>query len=259
MPNVNRRWAGARCQIRAAVEIKKDRDAAGWSKSDWLKAPVLPGEKEIKIRFLVSNRDLLIREGQLRRNKELRPGTAFIATGWRFADQKKQKGIVIDLRFESLPIEARLEFKGPEKLEDLEDAEQMARFELFQLHEGSQQIGGAPGSIEPSIPAEPSVSIVSAAVEPKVATRGSELELLITYNVAGGDQNGVQVNETRELRLGNKVVGVFNDTKTRVAGYYTSAHKIQVTRAISPGKYTFRASISAGGKSNESTAYFEIR
>jgi hypothetical protein len=258
LESVNRRWGGARCQIRTAVEIKKDRDKAGWSKSDWLRAPVLPGEKAIRIRLWVSDRDALAREGYLRRNTEVRPGTAFIATGWRFADPSKKKGIVFDLRFEALPVKARMEFKGADQLEDLEDAEQLARIELFQLHEGSQQ--SASSSESPSSrSAGPTITVVSAAVEPKLVRRGGEVELLITYTVGGGSQAAVQVSETRELRKGESNIGTFSDTKTRVPGTYTSSRKIQVTPTTPAGSYTFRALVSIAGTSSEASTSFEVR
>jgi hypothetical protein len=92
-----------------------------------------------------------------------------------------------------------------------------------------------------------------------VASRGSEVELIITYTVSGGDSSPVQVSETRELRKGDRTVGTFNDSKTRVPGTYASSHRIQITPDTLPGSYTFRASVTMAGKSSEASATFEVR
>jgi hypothetical protein len=147
-----------------------------------------------------------------------------------------------------------MEFKGAEKLEDLEDVEQLMRIELFQLHEGTQQAA----EVEPRIAQAPGVSIVTAAVEPRVATRGTEVEFLITYTVSGGP-GPVQVSEKRELRKGDASLAIFNDSKTRVPGTYTSSHKVQISPGTLPGSYMFKASVSMGGNNSEASAKFEVR
>lgn len=258
MDTVNHRWRGARCQIRFSVEIGKGSDK-GWSRSDWLYAPALPGEKPVKIRFSVSNREGLVRGGYLRRNKEIRPGTPFVVTGWHFVEPHKQKGFIVNLRFESLPVDARVEFKDFDRIEHLEDLEQLMRIELFQLHEGSQVAVEAAGEAGTSS-GQPNIKIVSATAQPAVVRRGSELELLISYELHGVDLgSGLEIAETRELISGDDRLAVFNATRSRKPGLYTSSHKIQVTESTKPGRYTYRAEIRLNGTVSEASSVFEVK
>jgi hypothetical protein len=271
---VNRRWKGARCQIRFPIEIKKDRDDNGWSHSDWLKAPSLPDDKELKIRLLVSDREALVRSGYLSQKKVLRPGTAFIAQGWRLENPNKEKGLMLDLRFESLPIQARMEFKGGDRLDDLELVEQAMRIDLFQLYEVSQPVLNTQKIPEPepvkkervaeqSTPTQsydPSVKILAASVQPAQVSRGGKIELIITYVIGGlPPGSGFEVVEKRDIKSGEKVMGSFDDRKSRLSGTYTTTHKIDVAANTAPGVYTFQAVVNLAGKTSEASALFEVR
>ena len=133
LETVNRRWSGQRCQLRVEAEIRRGTDRMGWSSSGWMTAPTLPGDKKVEFRILVSDRAVLVNGGYLRRNRTIRPGTVFRSRGWRLTDPRKQRGLVIDLEFEQVPVQARMVFRGGDRLVDLEDVERIARIELFQL------------------------------------------------------------------------------------------------------------------------------
>lgn len=133
METVNQRWQGKRCQLRVAAEVRRNRDDMGWSSSRWTEAPTLPGDRKLEFRLRVADRDALAEGGYLSRNRSLRPGTIFQSAGWRMTDPGRERGLVLDLRFEQVPVEARMEFRGAARLIDLEDLERVARIELFQL------------------------------------------------------------------------------------------------------------------------------
>lgn len=133
METVNQRWRGKRCQLRVAAEIRRNTDRTGWSASRWMEAPTLPGDRKLQFRLLVADRAALAGGGYLSRGRSVRPGTIFQSNGWRLSDPGRQRGLVLDLQFEQPPVEARMEFRGGDRLVDLEDVEQVARIELFQL------------------------------------------------------------------------------------------------------------------------------
>ena len=133
METVNRRWQGKRCQLRVTADIRRNRDRMGWSASKWMEAPTLPGDKKLKFRLLVADREALAEGGYLSRNRSVRPGTIFQSGGWRLTDPGRERGLVLDLQFDQPPVEARMEFQGGNRLVDLEDLERVARIELFQL------------------------------------------------------------------------------------------------------------------------------
>lgn len=133
LETVNQRWQGKRCHLRVEARIRRGKDRRGWSASEWMKAPTLPGDQRLEFRILVSDRAALANGGYLRRNRSIRPGTIFRSGGWRLSDPDRQRGLVLDLEFEQVPVQARMVFRGGDRLADLEDVERIARVELFQL------------------------------------------------------------------------------------------------------------------------------
>ena len=247
LESVRRRWNGNRCQIRFPAKIKKGK---GWVNGDWMLAPALPGDKDLYVRLSVSDRNRLEQAGFLSGGKDIRAGTYFIAEDWRLKDPDKGRGMFLDLRFEELPVQARLEFRGGVRLSDIERIEQVARIELFQLH--------GPPEAAPGNPA-PQFRIASATVNPTVARPGEEIELLVTYSVPlAGD-----VKELREIHLDGRMIAGFPLQRQRQAGSYTSSHKVTIKAGTAPGMYTYRVQVdlTAGNQrqTSEATASFEVR
>ena len=69
MRTVNQRWAGSRAIIRVPAVVQKGKDKQGWSSSEWLPAPRLPGEREVKFRIWVSDREAPTRRPESTRSK----------------------------------------------------------------------------------------------------------------------------------------------------------------------------------------------
>ena len=295
MKTVNRRWKEARCQVRFGAEIAKGKDRAGWSRSKWLLAPSLPGDRKLFVRLWVSDRALLDRQGLLRRSKFIRPGTPFIAAGWSYREPANQKHLILELRFRQAPVQARLEFRNTRAI-DLEDVERIARVELFQLlaapapspvraAQPSRPVAaaprptaqpvraapykpraGQPASSEGPLPLDagavyrPSIQVVAASVKPARASRGSQITLLIQYAVNGlPPGTNFEVTERRILKLGEKTLGDFEEKLPRAIGSYTSAQQIDIPDTAAPGIYSFQAEVSLIGLTGRASALFEIQ
>ena len=287
MRTVNQRWAGSRAIIRVPAEIKKAKDKRGWSRSDWLPAPRLPGEREVKFRIWVSDREALAREGYLYRKKSIRPGTAFVAENWALSMPSKGRGLHLKLRLESVPVEARIEFTK-HRLDELEDIQRVMRIQIFQLS------GPAPGAVSltrntpsgapappptlmPRAPApapaaasssrdqpepttfSPQVSIDLAGVQPANVEKGSEVRLVIHYRVEGIPPGmPFEIVEHRSLRFGETVIYQFDDSIARTAGTYSSAETVTVPADAPSGVYTFQAKVTLAGVSSEGNALFRV-
>lgn len=275
MENVNRRWSQTRCQIRVALDIGKDRDGQGWSASDWIDPPVLPRERKHRFRVLVSDRASLERGGHLSKRKTLRPGTLFVAEGWRFTDPRKNKGLVLDLRFEGLPIKARMEFDDT-NLDSLETVDTLAKVQLFQVLE---KVEAAPPArpvpiAEPEPPArnaapasravpevfDPAIAISAVSVMPATVTRGGKMDLIVIYTVKGVPPGAaIPVTETRQIRAGERQLASFEEQVHRAAGAFTSTQSINTPADLAPGVYAFDVTLAFAGKVEKSRAFFELK
>lgn len=289
MRTVNQRWAGNRAIIRVAAEISKDRDKQGWSRSDWLPAPRLPGEREVKFRIWVSNREALANEGFLYRKNSIRPGTAFVAENWALSMPDKGKGLHLKLRFESAAVEARIEF-DKHKLDELEDVERVMRVQIFQL--GGPAAGAvsltqdtpieapsgpsAPTLVQHPAPPTPAADLSSpnqegpatfspqikmglVGVQPADVQKGTEVQLVINYQVEGIPPGmPFKIVEDRSLRLGEVVIYQFDDTIARTAGTYSSSETVTVPADAPSGVYTFQAKVTLAGVSSEGSALFRV-
>ena len=288
MRTVNQRWAGSRAIIRVPVAVKKGKDKQGWSSSEWLPAPRLPGEREVKFRIWVSDRDALAREGFLYRKKSIRPGTAFVAENWALSMPAKGRGLHLKLRLESVPVEARIEFTK-HRLDELEDIERVMRIQIFQLSgpaPGAVSLtqntpsgappappalmprsdAPAPAAASPSPPDQqepatfsPLVKIDLVGVQPANVEKGTEVQLVINYQVEGIPP-GVpfKIVEDRSLRFGEKVIYQFDDSIARTAGTYSSAETVTVPADAPSGVYTFQAMVTLAGVSSEGSALFQV-
>ena len=207
---------------------------------------------------------------------------------WSIPD--KGKGLHIKLRFESVAVDARMEFTK-HRLDDLEDVERVMRVQIFQLS------GPAPGAVSltqntpsgappaqqaptltprslvppapaanPSPPAQeepatfsPQVKIDLVGVQPANVEKGTEVQLVINYQVEGIPP-GVpfKIVEDRSLRFGETVIYQFDDSIARTAGTYSSAETVTVPADAPSGVYTFQAKVTLAGVSSEGSALFQV-
>lgn len=287
METVNASWKGSRCQIRFGPEIPRGKTNTGWSRSKWILAPTLPGDKKRYLRLWVSDRAALDSEGYLRRGKFIRPGTPFIALGWSFQNATKRKDLVLGLRFEQVPVQARLEFRDTKAI-DLEDMERLAKVELFQVlgkppptrlppsvqqrrvaETVQQPKAGSPPILPPTeappIPTSdsvyrPTVEVHAASVNPAQVFPGSQISLMIHYEVSGIPAGtSFEVVERRILKREGRVLVTFEEKLPRASGSYTSAQQIDVSAGMSVGIYSLEAEVSLAGVTAKASALFEIR
>jgi hypothetical protein len=253
LESVRERWNGHRVQIRFPAKLEGDGADRGW-----MKAPSLPGDPKLFVRLSVSDRQRLGKDGLLS-GGEIRAGTYFIVEDWQLKEPQNECGLVLDLRFENVPVKARMEFWNGglfspcgERLSDLERVEQVARIELFQLY-GPPATAAAPGSPTPQF------SIASAVVDPPVAGPGNVIELLVTYFIPYAGE----VSELREILRDGRRIASFPAHTPRQPGSYTSSHKVTIKEGTAPGAYTYRVQIDLSGnyqpQSREATAGFEVR
>jgi hypothetical protein len=196
----------------------------------------------------------------------------FTCVGWGLAEPRKQRGLLLNLEFDGLPVKARMEFEDSDKLEDLEDVERLARIELFVV---TAKAAPPPPPPPPPAPApataaapaveapqvyEPAVRILGASVNPAQLTRGAQMDLVITYVVEGLPPGAsFPANEERNLLVGDRQLAHFEQQIPRTTGTFTSAQKIAVPATLKPGVYRFQARISVAGKSAAADALFEVR
>ena len=275
MDTINRRWNGARCQIRIPVVVPKGK---GWVTSDGITTPTLPGEKKLRMRLSVSDQPALQKAGYLRQNKEIRVGTAFIARGWRFKDPKRQRDLVLDLDFEGVPVKAAVDFEDNDDIDNLEEVERVMRFEIFQISAPAAAqapspfptLGAGPAPAHapaPAVPAsgsgqviKPAVKITAVSVQPAAVKPGGEVDMVVVYSLEGiPDGFVVEVRESRRLTAGETAVGSFEETVNRAAGSFTSSQKAQVPAGGAPGIYTVRIEVTAAGQRAEGSAIFQVR
>lgn len=249
LASVREQWNGSLAQIRFPMKLKKGK---GWVESPWMEAPTLPGEPPMFVRLLAADRNRLEREGRLTANGEIRPGTIFVVEDWLLTDSKKRRGLAVDLRFADTPVQARLEFKGTDRLEDLEQVERVSRIELFQLREKQP---AAPVAAR----APQALQILEVRVEPAVAGPNEDINLVIAYAVPSEGE----VTEERELRFRGQVAANFSEQKRRQPGQYTSSYELKIEPGTPAGTYTFQANLilsAAGGSETErASASFEVR
>ena len=288
LDEVNRRWKGARCRIRIQVPIKNASDSQGWSKSPRIVGPTESGaytsnplEAWAAVRISVS--DLAALRPILRAGS-IPPGTTFIAEGWRLEDPKRGTGPVLELRFADLPVRARISFVvGLRKklpLDKLGIVDLWLRLSAFQLSAVDEQLVDVPRTAEAgpgdtrargrepvladspaSAPAsDPSLGILGVAVDPSRVAPGSEVRLIITYDVGGPPPGGTfDVVERRTILQDGETLTTLEATVARGSGTHKASQPLRLPATLAPGIYELRASVLMPGITSAGSALFQVR
>jgi hypothetical protein len=277
LAEANARWSGARCRIRYDIEIKEGRDREGWSRSRiMLFAPA--GEKPFNVIFEVSDRAAL---AAVLRDGRVPAATDFIGEGWRLAEPEKGRGLYLELRFAAAPaVHARWWFIGRGHVsadsfpvERLDQVERYMRIEAFAIASADQRFPTAPPSPaapaastpSPAAPAgpvtfAPTVRVVAVAAQPPSVSAGSEVDLILTYVVAGlppGSQ--FEVVERREIVLDGQVLGSFDQRQSRAADTYTTSQRVRIPVGASPGLYSVRGAVKLAGIEANGSGLLEVK
>lgn len=100
------------------------------------------------------------------------------------------------------------------------------------------------------------VRIVEVRVEPTTVRAGSAVELVVRYEITGGQ---IAVTEVRRIvgPDGNQK-GLWRDGKTLGAGTHASSRRVNISPSARPGAYQFRAEIQVGSRQAVRPATFTI-
>jgi len=101
--------------------------------------------------------------------------------------------------------------------------------------------------------------IEDASASPATVQPGQSVDLKMTYavlNPSSGQQ--VNVTETREIRLGNEVVGKPQVNVARAAGTYTSNVPLTLPATAQKGTYTVTSTVQAGGVTDTKQSTFNV-
>lgn len=255
LSKVNEKWIGAVAQTRVDLPIKKGRDGAGWSSSEWLQVE----SEVIRMRFSVNPRDALREVLPL---NNLLAGVHLVCDGWSVQNPKKGMGIQVDFHFRDYPAQARAEFNTD--LEHLAAVERYLRFNVMGVTRADEMLTPA-ATVAASIPEPPpppparGLRISGAQAQPEAARPGDAIELLMTYDVASGSTASVTVRETRVLAKGPSTIAMFEESIDRAPGTYTSRQTINVPADAAAGFYSYKALVDIGDLRDEYSAIFEVR
>lgn len=282
LARANQRWKGARCRIRYDLEIKKDRNSEGWSRSRFMLLNE-PGEKPFALLFEVSDRAAL---GAVLRGDSVPVGTEFVVEGWHLVRPDQERGLALDMRFADAPdVVARWWFVAqgnttPEKfpLARLEQVERYMRIQAVALAAADERLvaaapaaaataaaasatAAAPAAGSPGPAAfKPALRLIAVAAQPAEVAAGDEIELVLTFEVGGLPPGApFEVVERREIRSGEATVASFEQALARAAGTYTSSQRVRLPPAAAPGLYTLRARLTLAGTTAEGSALFGVR
>lgn len=102
------------------------------------------------------------------------------------------------------------------------------------------------------------LKIENASVNPGTVQPGQQVDLQMTYAVMSPSDQPVNVTETREIRLGNDVVGKPQVNVSRAAGTYTSNVPLTLPGNAQKGTYTVISTINAGGVTDTRQSTFNV-
>lgn len=122
---------------------------------------------------------------------------------------------------------------------------------------GAPPAGGAPAPLA-SPAAAPTVTLLSAEVQPTTATPGPQLKLIAHFETAGGS---LPVTEERQLLLDAKPLLSRPTTATQdwPPGRHSTQVEFNLPANAAPGVYTFRLILRGGGEEQSREALFVVK
>jgi outer membrane lipoprotein SlyB len=103
------------------------------------------------------------------------------------------------------------------------------------------------------------VKIEEAAANPQTVSPGQSVDLKMSYAVLTPSQDTqVNVTETREIRMGNEVVGKPQVSVMRTGGTYSSNVPLTLPATAQKGTYTVISTVQAGGSTDTRQSTFTV-
>jgi hypothetical protein len=103
------------------------------------------------------------------------------------------------------------------------------------------------------------VRIESASAEPAMFKRGEKTELVATYAILGASPDAeFDVTETREIRLGDELVGKPEVSVKRKGGTYTSKIPLLLPEDAKSGTYKVLITVQAAGSKDSRETTFMV-
>jgi hypothetical protein len=137
-------------------------------------------------------------------------------------------------------------------------------FSKWEYRKGAWQLNDTRGvvvevvstSSPPSAPGGPPIAIRSVNVRPSRVAPGQEVVFAAVYDVAGV---AVQVVERREIVKDGQVLASWEDAFMRSPGETSSEKPVRVASQASPGSYTARLTVLAGGSEYHHESTFDVQ
>ena len=105
-----------------------------------------------------------------------------------------------------------------------------------------------------------SLTLEDTRVTPRVVRPGEQVQLLVTYAImTPSPSDEVAVTETREIKVGNELVGKPQVKVTRGGGTYTSRVPLILPQDARAGKYRVYTTIQAANVSDTRETTFDVR
>lgn len=104
------------------------------------------------------------------------------------------------------------------------------------------------------------LKIEDVAAVPQIVKPGGTVELKMTYALLSDEKNTqLDIVETREIRLGNELVGNPEIRTTRGGGTFTSSIPLTLPETAKKGLYIVTCKVKSGNASDEMQASFSVR
>ncbi|MBP1687425.1 MAG: hypothetical protein H6Q33_3568, partial [Deltaproteobacteria bacterium] len=104
------------------------------------------------------------------------------------------------------------------------------------------------------------VRLLSASVQPARVAPGSDVQLVLTYQVDGvAGPSMAKILERRIITKAGVGIADLHSDVPRPSGTFTSQQTMRVPASATPGVYTLRAEVSLGNVNSFSEALFEVR
>jgi hypothetical protein len=268
LDSANRRWKGAHCRSLQQIEVKKDKDRDGWSKSKWLFWSPERGNSRVMV--LVSD-SAAIR--QRFHNGIIPLSTEFISRGW-FVEEPSGN-LYLELELAEQPVKARVyyydDWVGRVSVKRIDDFERWARFDFMEIVAAADEQLVAPGKSEPlpEAPARPtqlqptapfSVQVLAVSTEPTRVLPGEELGMVVVFSVEGIHPGAATtITERRVITYDQLEIASFEASIAREAGIHTSSQPVRLPPTAAPGVYELKVAVSANGVAASGSTIFEVR
>ena len=233
-----------------------------------------------RVRVLVSDGDAVHRRYL---NGTLPAGTSFVAVGWAEDKPGGNVHLELEITIDGTPVRVRVyyydDWVGRVSAKRLDEFELWARLDLFNITStpdeqlvAAQPDGGqtTPAGVAPTVPPPPAahgepisatrdLRVMAASVEPARIAPGSEINLIVVYEVEGIPPGStVTVTERRTILHRGQTLTSTETSVTRGSGVHESSLPMGVPGTLAAGVYELQVTVEMAGLARSGSAMFEV-